>query len=718
MSRPNSRSANRFSDAQHQRRIQLQIDLLRAIKDKEDEHLRRFFGDAIKGPDALDSEGFYVILLRTIEKGHASAVEYLLRNGASPAQQRIKSRPLTSPLIRAVTSKNPNLDIVSLLLEYGDESMIDAADDQGRTAIMLAALSGNSKIVSRLIDFGADVNTLETQGRNVLHLVAAKICTLSTQEDLNILRTLWNSRLNFFAQDNLGRNPLHWACANGKHELVDELAQKYRADTTTDRRGKTYLHLAIAHGHTDVLRALINRQFDVHAKSHGGWTALHSASATGNLDAVILLTSAKVDVDARLRHGSTPLHLAAKKGYHAIVEHLLSHSAQPASKDNFGRTPFLLAAEGQHTSILACLFTKARPERESEAERACRNNSITMLNFGEYELDKDNIVHHFSLYDVLYKRDPQSRQTPPFRITPPPHRRTRVRWLHLPANNIEWVEALFDKIYLEEGSMTIESYRVLQKSLHDYRKALLDHSPFVGPLCYGTEGAATKVSLGNPDDDKPLPYRPFHLAMPYLHYETNSGRRQMQEALREIENRKGPSRVPTTEGDKLLLSGYSNTSPRPIQLRRTLDQFYLRGVDTEHRDIDQVVYRYQIASGNKDPRIYMVDELWMWLVTEDLIVTCFPRRWEQSEDDELDVLGGLISEINSGLLGELQSVHEVAQLITRRCIGTFDRHSPDPAYHFFQMFRASIDKAIDQEAQVRTFESISGCPSLYCSVPA
>ena len=48
----------------------------------------------------------------------------------------------------------------------------------------------------------------------------------------------------------------------------------------------------------------------------------------------------------------------------------------------------------------------------------------------------------------------------------------------------------------------------------------------------------------------------------------------------------------------------------------------------------------------------------------------------------------------------MRSVQELARIITARCIGTFDRHSTDPAYHFFQMFRSSIDTAIDQEAHM------------------
>jgi hypothetical protein len=109
-----------------------------------------------------------------------------------------------------------------------------------------------------------------------------------------------------------------------------------------------------------------------------------------------------------------------------------------------------------------------------------------------------------------------------------------------------------------------------------------------------------------------------------------------------------------TYRDKKLLRKYLPLDP-PLHPRRTLDQsFYWTLNSTEKRDKDQVVYRGTTATRNdfhqrdendswpdhperfngtcetcrasiqKVSRVIMVDQLWMWVLDEKTIITCFP----------------------------------------------------------------------------------------------
>jgi len=52
----------------------------------------------------------------------------------------------------------------------------------------------------------------------------------------------------------------------------------------------------------------------------------------------------------------------------------------------------------------------------------------------------------------------------------------------------------------------------------------------------------------------------------------------------------------------------------PLQLRRTLDQYYYTHlVNTAGRDSDQVVLRYTRQT-SPEPKIFMVDQLWLWIL--------------------------------------------------------------------------------------------------------
>ena len=116
------------------------------------------------------------------------------------------------------------------------------------------------------------------------------------------------------------------------------------------------------------------------------------------------------------------------------------------------------------------------------------------------------------------------------------------------------------------------------------------------------------------------------------------------------------------------------------------------GINTDKRDRDQVVYRYYQRFNSNDPKIFMVDQMWIW-VFDGILITCFPERWGQPVRDPLNLFDGLVEDINSKTQPPVKSVYELAALITNRCTGSFDRHEwgyEDLDYMFFEMFELSI----------------------------
>lgn len=93
-----------------------------------------------------------------------------------------------------------------------------------------------------------------------------------------------------------------------------------------------------------------------------------------------------------------------------------------------------------------------------------------------------------------------------------------------------------------------------------------------------------------------------------------------------------------------------------------------------------------------------VDQLWMWVLGKDLVVTCFPQRWRQPRNDPLNVLEGIIEDINSKTREPVQNVYELTMTIAGRCFGTFDRHRKVTTTSIFDMFESSIGAAMDGEA--------------------
>lgn len=168
----------------------------------------------------------------------------------------------------------------------------------------------------------------------------------------------------------------------------------------------------------------------------------------------------------------------------------------------------------------------------------------------------------------------------------------------------------------------------------------------------------------------------------------------------------------TSYRDKKLLENFLMVDP-PLHPRRTLDQAYYWSLNTTNsRDRDQVVYRATTADPLKfhrwDPdrcvwtghdreenltpeqrekfehetcsdctanirkisRVIMVDQLWMWVLDEKTIITCFPKRYGTNKHDASGVHKSIRMRMAEGR-HSIRSVFDIALVIFEECSNTF-----------------------------------------------
>ncbi len=849
MGRSPSRSSD-GGDSAHQVRVEPR--LLKAIEDKKHDDAIAIIEQAKAKSQPVDHL-LRIGLMRAAERGNIYITEYLLKSGAKP-----DGAPggRVSPLFKAI-EKN-HVGIVQLLLKFGGNK--DAQDKQGRTALMTAAWKNHFHIMNELLRCGADVNKKDNTGRNVLHNLAAdKHCNWG----LDVIAELLKQNIAIDGpdgQDDQNRSPLHWAASTGKKELCEMLLKRPRLPRANvnaiEIRQKTALHLAVAHGREDIIEVLLVHGADLMAKSDGSWTPLHNACQEGNVKVVRTLLTAGADINARLLNGMMPLHVAAQAGHLDVVNCLLERKdVKRAAKDSFGITPFLRAAQSKSAArkdIINTLAPHNQTEALSEDALGATNGfHATIIDFGNFH--NENRVSRKTVFELLYGRDCVNPRKPAINILPKDSKATSFRWIHLPANNMAWVEALLTKAFIEEGATDVEGFKALERSFSHQHRGQQVHSHFMRPLCQSTPRAPKQhddwdlsdggeqgppqivVSSGSglgiaspPAQETPLPPFPKppvrtgtvstdatdwtvgsgsgtgtgtgtgtgkegrgktkektkkqarwggsrhankrpggtdtptrrgadtptrhtdhhsrstnmssslvhsgHLRspgspgrkepssmakgnifafMPYLHFETDRRRQEMQAAiaraqlLKEREKLDGrfKSRIQRAATyDEMLLRAHLTSSQVSLHVRRTLDQFFYHNIDTQSRDRDQVVYRYQCKSNDPqhvDPKIFMVDQLWMWTLGKDLIVTAFPQRWQQPRNDPLNVLDGIIEDINSKTRDPVHNVYDLSMIIMGRCSGVFDRHRiGDEDYQFLDMFESSIGDATEMETML------------------
>lgn len=198
-------------------------------------------------------------------------------------------------------------------------------------------------------------------------------------------------------------------------------------------------------------------------------------------------------------------------------------------------------------------------------------------------------------------------------------------------------------------------------------------------------------------------------------------------------------------------------SDPPLHPRRTLDQAYFwRLRTTRNRDRDQVVYRHTNAefahkyrpqdAAQKDandppastkshsrsinepadpeswqwsrhgefeeeygcgqcdadirkvPRAIMVDQLWMWVLDQDTILTCFPQRYGMSYKDDSGVHQSIRTRVKtrSNPDNHVRSVFDLALIILDECFNTFFNRTrtTDKRPQVMDMFAESIGRVV------------------------
>ncbi|PSK36102.1 hypothetical protein B9Z65_5917 [Elsinoe australis] len=242
------------------------------------------------------------------------AVQMLLDAGAdAQARDRIDEQ---TPLHEA--AKSGHIEVMALLLTKATDA--DPHDKHGLSPLHFADWDDNSEIITRLIEAGADVNSLNKD---------------KTQQGyLQIVSTL----LSFGCDPNI-----------------------------RGRRGLTAVAHAAINDHIKVLRALIQANADLHLSDLLGNNVLLITAGFGSASALTLLLDEGANPDCTNNAGSNALHMTALYDTAANATVLLERGVGTEERDIEGWTPLMLAASHEQSEAVTLLMQWGAYEM-SEAE--------------------------------------------------------------------------------------------------------------------------------------------------------------------------------------------------------------------------------------------------------------------------------------------------------------------------------------------------------------
>ncbi|GFR70393.1 inversin [Elysia marginata] len=269
-----------------------------------------------------------------------------------------------TPLHWAASSQDREaLSCVKLVLET-TPSVINWQDYEGRTALHLAVADGNESVVNVLTSVkNVNVSALDNMFRTPLHWAAVL-------GHSKIVSILLDSGADSASSDANGATPLHYAAQNNYSETVSVFLSRHLTDEP-DLEGRTAFMWAAGTGADDVIRASLSAGVDIQQEDKTGGTgldvdtesicfvicpALHAAALSGHSSTVKLLldSRARLEVTDQAKH--TPLFRACEMGHMDVVQTLIDYGARVDGLDQDGRSPLHWAALGGHAYICQMLI--------------------------------------------------------------------------------------------------------------------------------------------------------------------------------------------------------------------------------------------------------------------------------------------------------------------------------------------------------------------------
>ena len=236
--------------------------------------------------------------------------------------------------------ENGDIDGVNDRLEEGEDP--DEYDENGMTALCIAAAAGNTEIVEILIDANAD---------------------------------------SMLTDKNTGRHPLHWACTKGIIDVFKCLLEKgsnpYKENLVElpDPDGMTPLMVAASSGSTDLTIYLREEMKSIiNAKSKIGKTALHYAAEKGHEGPTVALLSRGAYSHIADDNGDQALVLASRNRYMELA--LLM-----CQKGCYSKCSHIDKALNRTSVVIkdkTKVFKRTKPKEDKKAKRrAARNKKAT-----------------------------------------------------------------------------------------------------------------------------------------------------------------------------------------------------------------------------------------------------------------------------------------------------------------------------------------------------
>ena len=252
-------------------------------------------------------------------------------------------------------------DLIHLQLIFSSKSAgVNQRERATRaTCLHYAVLEQHLELVEMLLNFGADTNQADREGRTPLH------CAVSKQADPEAALQIAQMLLHFGADPTLkakdGETILHQAAREGHLELMNYLLDERKGELDLDCRNdrdETPLYFAAGNSHTQAVLELLHRGANPNIPNQKGRTPLHMALRWAKSDTKKIIE----------RHAAMA----------PTIEHITLPSGTVIRKDLLPESfnDVMTQLQAQKAATLTSLEASASPEYSTAASGTEANGSF------------------------------------------------------------------------------------------------------------------------------------------------------------------------------------------------------------------------------------------------------------------------------------------------------------------------------------------------------
>lgn len=263
--------------------------------------------------------------------GHESVVRQLKSNIDEPDVNGWTSLHLATLYHKTGLYYDASTNMIDVVFELSEDR--EKKDGNGRTALVLAIETLKTEAAHQLIELGADVHAMTSQGGTTIQSAVFEY------GDASLVQALVNKgvRVDIPWEGRSGWTPLHAAAREGRDDMMkiilealDSLGPEACSSVIElgDENSQTALHLAAVHKHLSVVKLLLAAGADPNRGDGLENTAFHKVFDSCKdkqavcLELVKTLAEHNANPHARNNHDETPFDMAKREGHMEAAEYI------------------------------------------------------------------------------------------------------------------------------------------------------------------------------------------------------------------------------------------------------------------------------------------------------------------------------------------------------------------------------------------------------------